>query len=1510
MMYKKRIISVLLVIAMLLSMAFTVSAELEEKVNQSAEFASNGAALMGNIPLSGTFKNNQKYSMMLCTAGGYWLPASYESGVQSLTVNAGGTNTELVTFQTHYGVYSAWGVDAIWVDVIPTDAAAAITEDTPISGSLTVDAAGSQHFGEGTATVHFSFTLKPATITPNAALEDKVDESGEYASNNAVLGSYALGGSLDADQRLKLMLCTAGGYWLPTSYETGYTGLEINAGGSNTELVQFYTSCENYAPWGTNCIWINVEPTAAGRAITQDTVVSGNLAVEGYTVPFSFNLNAVIVVPDASLTEKVDESADYANGDALNGGIALGGSLEASQRLKLMLCTTYWLPDYVSGYHKLQINDGGTNTDLVRFYTSCESYDAWGTDCIWVNVEPTELGKAVTEDTPVTGSLSVEGYTVSFSFTLKAAGIIPDASLEDKVDESDAYAQNNAILGSYPLGGNLEANQRLKLMLCTATNEYWLPASYQAGYHELQINEGGTNTDLVRMYTSCEPYSTWGNCLWINVEPTAAGKAVTGATEVSGSFTMDATGSQCFGDGFATVNFSFVLEPVSIEATDAYLVGMAKADITPAEDVYLQGFGGPDESTLCKYPDDHTSNLLARVMVVDNGTDRLVFLNLEMIMSGWAYGSANVSEALISQIATICNTSTSNVLLSNTHTHQSYMTVSTADEAEIAQAVQSAYENRRPAKIGVGSGYTQFGVSRGGDYTIDAEAPYDALMNVIRIDDAQTDEPMGLIYSVPMHNTTYGNEHEDRWNQLSCELTGYASRAIEEDLKAENPDYDCVAMHINGFYGNSGPLINGTYHAEDVAQLQSAGEAFAAEIMSISNQIQPQKTIGDLSARMVVSAIPTRTDNDAFKEYWGDNEAMRSVYHVGAFGDIAYIGVNFEPFSIIGARLKAEAPYATVLPAANVHGWSGYIPTKETYSSQQEQLECSAQKTPFGADAEEIFYQQALAALLGLADVTLNRQSAVAGEVTTQSGAAVYTYTFAQPVTADKLVLGFGQEKRTDCAADFDLVAYNNQGIEVFRKSYENNSVNYIGEFTQGAEIASVSLVVYSRYGMGTQSLTSLQPTVHTISYETSSTTPDSTLVEKTDESVAFATDGAALRGNLPVTGTLANTQRLKLMLCVANGYWLPESYETGYTELTVNEGGENTQLLRFYTSCETYAPWGTDCIWLNIEPTEAGKAIAQHTQITGTLAVDVFGSQHFTDTMTTDVSFELTLLAKGVPVIETVNMALGGILDINLMVNANGADMSGCKVQVTVGDDTTGQVITDSTMEGDRYVYTAKLPAHRIPESLKIELLSGDTVVQTKTDWTVASYLKKTVENDVDNEPLAKLVDALNHYGAYAAYYNDPEGTQPGVDAAAAIGDVSRDNLLTYRLQLKKAVPGLNSTAALYLDEACDIVLKFDAAAWENYNLLVDGQTAKVESEEGKMVCKIAELLPQNWSKYYNIKVTDAQGELIMEYDYSVLSYAYSVLGKASELQTGLNDLMKAMYLYQKAAVEYINAG
>lgn len=502
------------------------------------------------------------------------------------------------------------------------------------------------------------------------------------------------------------------------------------------------------------------------------------------------------------------------------------------------------------------------------------------------------------------------------------------------------------------------------------------------------------------------------------------------------------------------------------ELNSTFRVAMATADITPQGAVYLEGYEGKDQWSLST-PDQFTSDLLARILLVQKGEDCLAFLNLEYAVSDATHQYNSISPTCMESIAQICGTTQDHILLSNTHTHQANLVLSESSEANIIKAVETAYENLAPATMGTQIVNTAYGISRSSNYTMDPDRPYDNRMIVMRFDNAETGAPIGLVYSVPMHNTMLGNAPGSRskHNLLNCEFTGYASRALEEEFGTKNNPF--VAMHINGFYGNAGPYVQGRYYAESVEELERFGKEFAREIAAAYKGIKTSVATGDIKAVFVQDAIPTNAEDRSFAGTFRNLDEMPMYMSVAAFGDTAFIGVNFEPFSIIGARLKAEAPYATVLPAANVHGWRGYIPTKETYASHAVvgEAECSPNKTPFDASAEEIFYEKALDALCDLAGVTLNRISFQSDQA--QAGAGVYTFTPENALPLDRLVVSFGQEARTDCASEFEVFVFDEAGDLCKTERFTDNSVNYIGIELEGKTAATVTIVATERYDGG-----------------------------------------------------------------------------------------------------------------------------------------------------------------------------------------------------------------------------------------------------------------------------------------------------------------------------------------------------------------------------------------------------------------------------------------------------------
>lgn len=501
---------------------------------------------------------------------------------------------------------------------------------------------------------------------------------------------------------------------------------------------------------------------------------------------------------------------------------------------------------------------------------------------------------------------------------------------------------------------------------------------------------------------------------------------------------------------------------------------MAVANITPDRDEYLEGYEPHGELSLARCPQDHTSELKARVLLLDNGTDRLLLVNMELLFAD-DHQYATVSADFTAKAAKLCGATPSQVLFSNTHTHHAPRQLTELAEEKLLRAVAQAAETLKPAVLRVSRGHTTCGVSRSRDYGIDVTRAYDDELTVLRVDN-QNGKPLGLVFNVPIHNTLYGHGPDLKKNRhlLNCEFTGYACRYLEETI-----GQDFVAMHMNGFYGNSGPLYKGEYYAPNLEELKNAGSVLGKEVEDLWSNAGVPVAPGPVSTAFLEDSLTTRQDSRAFSPCFGDFEKEPVRIHAGAFGELATVAVNYEPFSMLGARLKAEAPFQCVLPAAGM-GWRGYIPTKQTWLAhrKQKEVECEPIKSPLTIDAEETFYEMLLQTVCALKQVTVSRTPATRQACHMEGKEAVYDFCFDSPIRADKLVLDFGQSLRTDCASDFTLLAGK---VAV---TTENFSSGYWGMFLDAEPITQVQLRVKSRYLYGKLEIDRLSPTLTAIRYD------------------------------------------------------------------------------------------------------------------------------------------------------------------------------------------------------------------------------------------------------------------------------------------------------------------------------------------------------------------------------------------------------------------------------------------
>ena len=276
---------------------------------------------------------------------------------------------------------------------------------------------------------------------------------------------------------------------------------------------------------------------------------------------------------------------------------------------------------------------------------------------------------------------------------------------------------------------------------------------------------------------------------------------------------------------------------------------------------------------------------------------------------------------------------------------------------------------------------------------------------------------------------------------------------------------------------------------------------------------------------------------------------------------------------------------------------------------------------------------------------------------------------------------------------------------------------------------------------------------------------------------------------------------------------------------------------------------------------------------------------------------------ATATPSIDKFSMTLNGILNVNCMVSANGANMDDVMLRFTIGDSISVQEISDYTRKGDYYVFTASLPSHRVRENLKIELLNGDQVVQTKLDWTVEGYLDAVKNADPTNTALVQLCDALWNYCAYAAW-NAHDAEAMNVDTVEAI--TAEDIGASYE-------PTITSTESVYygasliFNDAIDIRYYFVESKTGDYTVAINGKNVEpAGAKDGLVYYEIEALLPQQYDDGNTVTVSNGEDVVFTMENYGVYTYLYRMLTKGTSEDKFLG-LLKAMYLYSVAAEQYL---
>lgn len=430
------------------------------------------------------------------------------------------------------------------------------------------------------------------------------------------------------------------------------------------------------------------------------------------------------------------------------------------------------------------------------------------------------------------------------------------------------------------------------------------------------------------------------------------------------------------------------------------LMGYAKEKLTPSRDVFLGGYIDQDgEQNLCRYPQDILSDIYVTAVCLEQAGSRAVLVCIDNCLN---IDGESTPKGLFQAIADTAGTTVSNVFVTNTHNHQSLKYLQQPEADIILATVKKAAEDLLPVTMQWKQLHSDVGVNRRPKYIVSPHLPYDNSLSVLRLRSEGRKDLLILNYQ--MHNTALGVGRLETNAHFMCgELMGACSEQLEKEL-------DCTVYFANGFYGAAGPNIDGHFSA-DYPRIVEAGQQLGK---TVAASLEPMQTVepGKLRTYRVQHTLPVNP-------VYGPQAAEQLDIRVASLGDIGFLGVDCEPFSELGAWLKAYSPFPYTVLLGNVSGFTGYIPTDEAFDAGSEERECRLNKTPYTKGISKLFRHHCLQALCDASDRDVEEAFCVSLQ---HVGGGIYKAEIEESYV-NRLVLDFGFLSRDNCPADFILQA-------------------------------------------------------------------------------------------------------------------------------------------------------------------------------------------------------------------------------------------------------------------------------------------------------------------------------------------------------------------------------------------------------------------------------------------------------------------------------------------------------
>ena len=287
--------------------------------------------------------------------------------------------------------------------------------------------------------------------------------------------------------------------------------------------------------------------------------------------------------------------------------------------------------------------------------------------------------------------------------------------------------------------------------------------------------------------------------------------------------------------------------------------------------------------------------------------------------------------------------------------------------------------------------------------------------------------------------------------------------------------------------------------------------------------------------------------------------------------------------------------------------------------------------------------------------------------------------------------------------------------------------------------------------------------------------------------------------------------------------------------------------------------------------------------------------------------------------IMNSASLTFGGTLGLNYYVTLDDIVKNDpdAYAEYTIGGVTKRQLVSDTTVDSKgRNKFTCPVYATQMNDNINFKLYNGNgkqyniqsskgtNLTESGFNYSVAAYCNAIISSS-SNSKMVKLAKATLDYGISAQlYFNyNASGLAVSSDVTAVKASVFDQYKATVSGTKPTGVSKVTMTVVFDSDNTLRVYYKYDSGVDPySYTYNINGKKATLKNNSNGYYVEVNNLAADKLSQTYQFTVKDKTTSYTV--NASALSYAR---GLASNSNVNTQNLAKALYLYNQAAVAYV---